>query len=127
VPNFQVNLFVPNSTDASSEQKHLVSGFELTEDSSFGMAEMSGNELEMTGGKLEPDKHPPKTERCAVGFYQNRNRVLTATIINRTLSTPKAVLRFKKSLVGKKFISCANIFLVRSKTVFMAVLKVRFE
>ncbi|KAI6218183.1 hypothetical protein M3Y99_01722600 [Aphelenchoides fujianensis] len=83
-----VNIFVPNSTDEASKKHHLVSGFAIDE------------EAEESGKTFDPEKEPPKYERCAVGFHQNRNRVLSATMINKTLpstsSKTMAVLRYRK-------------------------------
>jgi hypothetical protein len=85
----QVNIFVPNSTDESSKQHHLISGFQMLETES--------------GKTFDPEKEKPKTDRCAIGLYQNHNIVLTATIINKNVSQPQsktmAVLKYRKSKV----------------------------
>ncbi|KAI6242566.1 hypothetical protein M3Y99_00223400 [Aphelenchoides fujianensis] len=93
-----VNVFVPNSTDESTKQHHLVSGFYIN------------HAAEATGQKFDPEHEPPEFERCAVGLHQNRNRVLSATVINQTFfdegAKTMAVLQYKKedvraSLHGK--------------------------
>ncbi|KAI6219231.1 hypothetical protein M3Y95_01117400 [Aphelenchoides besseyi] len=98
-----VNIFVPNSTDEESKQHHLVSQFAVNEKES--------------GKKFDPEKEPVKPQRCAIGFHQNRNRVLSATVIDKTeykeSSKTMAILRYRKkdvreSLHGKFLVTWWN-------------------
>lgn len=80
-------MFVPNSTDEGSKKNHLTTKFRV-----FGEEEEEQ--------EFEPDKNPPKTDRCAVGYYQDRNLVLTATIMsNSETQAKRAVMRYKKSQI----------------------------
>lgn len=91
----KVGLFVPDSTTEGSKNDHLMSGFKLIEGAK-------------SDAKFDPEKEKPKTDRCAVGFYQNHNIVLTASVLNKELakkisqsqSRTMSIIKYKKSKVG---------------------------